>query len=141
MNQGEEKMKKVKEKKLSCPCGKYQGEQYKDIICDRCGYEVTLRRNIGTAENPPLIFWLNGGDGVKIIRKWMMNGGDKARDIDYLLKFLMLHFGVGGEIEHSYKEIAEKFGISRQRVHQTLKAALKKVKIVQEEILKENSDV
>lgn len=26
-----------------CVCGKYQGERYSGIVCERCGFEITLQ--------------------------------------------------------------------------------------------------
>jgi len=52
---------------------------------------------------------------------------EKRANVDMWLKVLKLHFGLEDGIQHSYKEIAVKFGVSRQRIHQIIKICLEKL--------------
>jgi RNA polymerase primary sigma factor len=53
---------------------------------------------------------------------------EKRANIEIWLKVLKLYYGLGGGIQHSYKEIAEELDVSRQRVHQIKKICLQKLK-------------
>lgn len=64
---------------------------------------------------------------------------EKRANIDLWLKVLKLHFGLDGNRPHSYKEIAEQMGVSRQRIHQIIKICLKRLKKEWEEIKDEIS--
>jgi len=52
---------------------------------------------------------------------------EKKANIDIWLWVLKLHYGLENGITYSYKEIAEKLGVSRQRVHQIIKMCVKKL--------------
>lgn len=54
---------------------------------------------------------------------------EKKANISMWLNVIKLHFGLDNEPAYSYKEIADKMGITRQRVHQIIKICLKKLKI------------
>jgi RNA polymerase primary sigma factor len=53
---------------------------------------------------------------------------EKRANIEMWLKVLELYYGLGGGIQHSYKEISEELNVSRQRVHQIKKICLQKLK-------------
>ncbi|MCD6220561.1 sigma-70 family RNA polymerase sigma factor, partial [bacterium] len=53
---------------------------------------------------------------------------EKRANIDLWLKVLKLHFGLGGNRPHSYKEIAAQMNVSRQRIHQIIKICLKRLR-------------
>jgi len=53
---------------------------------------------------------------------------EKRANVEMWFEVLKLHYGIENGIQYSYKEIAKKFGVSRQRIHQVKKLALKKLK-------------
>ena len=65
---------------------------------------------------------------------------EKRANIENWIEVLKLHYGLKDGIQHSYKEIAEKLGVSRQRVHQIIKVCVKKLKKEWEEIKNERFD-
>jgi RNA polymerase primary sigma factor len=62
---------------------------------------------------------------------------EKRANVDMWFEVLKLHYGIENGIQYSYKEIAKKFGVSRQRIHQIKKIALKKLKEEWKKIKKE----
>ncbi|MCK9266526.1 sigma-70 family RNA polymerase sigma factor [bacterium] len=65
---------------------------------------------------------------------------EKRANIDTWIKVLELYYGLEDGVQHSYKEISEKMDVSRQRVHQIKKIALKKLKKEWEEIKNERDE-
>ncbi|MGC8976794.1 MAG: sigma-70 family RNA polymerase sigma factor [Candidatus Ratteibacteria bacterium] len=53
---------------------------------------------------------------------------EKRANVDTWLKVIKMHFGLENGISYSYKEIAKKIGVTRQRVHQIKKIGLKRLK-------------
>lgn len=62
---------------------------------------------------------------------------EKRAKVDIWFKVLKLHFGLENGILYSYKEIAEKLGVTRQRIHQIMKISLKKLRKEWEEMKNE----
>ena len=62
---------------------------------------------------------------------------EKRANVDMWFEVLKLHYGIENGIQYSYKEIAKKFGVSRQRIHQIKKITLKKLKEEWKKIKKE----
>ncbi|MCM8803785.1 MAG: sigma-70 family RNA polymerase sigma factor [Candidatus Omnitrophica bacterium] len=62
---------------------------------------------------------------------------EKRANVDMWFSVLKLHYGIENGIQYSYKEIAKKLGVTRQRIHQIKKVALKKLKEECEKIKKE----
>jgi RNA polymerase primary sigma factor len=62
---------------------------------------------------------------------------EKRANVEIWFKILKLHYGIENGIQYSYKEIAKKFGLSRQRVHQIKKIAFEKLKEEWEKMKKE----
>ncbi|MFN4227901.1 MAG: sigma-70 family RNA polymerase sigma factor [Candidatus Ratteibacteria bacterium] len=62
---------------------------------------------------------------------------EKRANVDVWFKVLKLHYGLEDGIQYSYKEIAKKLGLTRQRIHQIKKICLKKLKEEWEEIKNE----
>jgi RNA polymerase primary sigma factor len=65
---------------------------------------------------------------------------EKRANIDTWIKVLELYYGLEDGVQHSYKEISEKMDVSRQRVHQIKKIALKKLKKEWKEIKNERDE-
>ena len=65
---------------------------------------------------------------------------EKRANVDMWLEILKLHFGIEDGIQRSYKEIAVKFGVSRQRIHQIIKICLEKLQDEWKEMQNESSD-
>ncbi len=65
---------------------------------------------------------------------------EKKADIERWINVLDMHYGLNGSIQYSYKEIAEKMGVSRQRVHQIIKVCIKKLREEWEEMKDEQSE-
>lgn len=62
---------------------------------------------------------------------------EKRANVDVWCKVLKLHYGLENGIQYSYKEIAKKLGVTRQRVHQIKKICLKKLRKEWEEMKNE----
>ena len=62
---------------------------------------------------------------------------EKRANVDVWCKVLKLHYGLENGIQYSYKEIAKKLGVTRQRVHQIKKICLKKLREEWEEMKNE----
>ncbi|MCS7179861.1 MAG: sigma-70 family RNA polymerase sigma factor [bacterium] len=62
---------------------------------------------------------------------------EKRANIDIWFEVLKLHYGLENGIQYSYKEIAKKLGVTRQRVHQIKKICLKKLREEWEEMRNE----
>ncbi|MCM8809080.1 MAG: sigma-70 family RNA polymerase sigma factor [Candidatus Omnitrophica bacterium] len=53
---------------------------------------------------------------------------EKRANVDVWFEVIKLHYGLEDGIQYSYKEIAKKLGLTRQRIHQIKKICLKKLK-------------
>ncbi|MCM8807089.1 MAG: sigma-70 family RNA polymerase sigma factor [Candidatus Omnitrophica bacterium] len=62
---------------------------------------------------------------------------EKRANVDIWFKVLRLYYGLEDGVQYSYKEIAEKLGVTRQRIHQIKKICLKKLKEEWEEMKNE----
>ncbi|MCX7916552.1 MAG: sigma-70 family RNA polymerase sigma factor [bacterium] len=62
---------------------------------------------------------------------------EKRANVDIWFEVLKLHYGLENGIQYSYKEIAKKLGVTRQRVHQIKKICLKKLREEWEEMKNE----
>lgn len=62
---------------------------------------------------------------------------EKRANVDVWFKVLKLYYGLEDGIQYSYKEIAKKLSLTRQRIHQIKKICLKKLKEEWEEIKNE----
>lgn len=65
---------------------------------------------------------------------------EKRANIEAWINVLELYYGLGDGVQHSYKEISEKLGVSRQRVHQIKKIALRKLKKEWKEMKNEKAE-
>mgnify|MGYP000144445476 CR=1 FL=1 len=64
---------------------------------------------------------------------------EKRADTDLWIKAVRMHYGLIDGTPYSYKEIAEKLRVSRQRVHQIIKTCLRKLQKEWKEITREGS--
>lgn len=62
---------------------------------------------------------------------------EKRANVETWFEVLKLHYGIENGIQYSYKEIAKKLGVTRQRIHQIKKIGLKKLKEEWEKMKKE----
>ncbi|MCM8818110.1 MAG: sigma-70 family RNA polymerase sigma factor [Candidatus Omnitrophica bacterium] len=62
---------------------------------------------------------------------------EKRANVDIWFKVLKLYYGLEDNVQYSYKEIAEKLKVTRQRIHQIKKICLKKLKEEWEEMKNE----
>ncbi|MCM8803268.1 MAG: sigma-70 family RNA polymerase sigma factor [Candidatus Omnitrophica bacterium] len=62
---------------------------------------------------------------------------EKRANVDVWFKVLKLHYGLEDGIQYSYKEIAKKLDLTRQRIHQIKKICLKKLREEWEEMKNE----
>jgi RNA polymerase primary sigma factor len=62
---------------------------------------------------------------------------EKRANVDIWCRVLKLHYGLENGIQYSYKEIAKKLGVTRQRIHQIKKICLKKLREEWEEMKNE----
>lgn len=65
---------------------------------------------------------------------------EKRSNIDVWFKVLKMYYGLENGVQYSYKEIAEKLGVTRQRVHQIKKMCLKKLREEWKNIKKEQQN-
>lgn len=62
---------------------------------------------------------------------------EKRANVDVWFDVLKLHYGLENGVQYSYKEIAKKLGVTRQRVHQIKKICLKRLREEWEEMKNE----
>jgi len=62
---------------------------------------------------------------------------EKRANVDIWFEVLKLYYGLENGVQYSYKEIAKKLGVTRQRIHQIKKICLKKLREEWEEMKNE----
>ncbi len=102
--------------KISPSIEKKQDEEPFDI------FEIT-----DIDDKDQIINMLNNEEILDRIFKRLKKDSKKAH-IDSWFVILKMFFGLNGQRQYSYKEIAEQINISRQRVHKIIKTILKKLK-------------
>ena len=121
------KLKKYSEQVRVISSDFYNGEKEADL------FEI-----IKFKEGEEANFWkiLRNKDILEKIFENLKKKEKKAK-IDKWLWVLKLHYGLENGVTYSYKEIAEKLGVSRQRVHQIIKMCVKKLQKEWEEMKNE----
>jgi len=126
------KLKKYSNQVRVISSGFYDGEKEIDL------FEVIDFEKHG---EPGLWEVLNNRDILVNIFSRLKNKKKRA-NIQTWIKVLELYYGLGEDgIQYSYKEISAKLKISRQRVHQIKKVALKKLKKEWKEIKHERTAI
>ena len=123
------KLKKYSNKVRVISSGFYDGEKEVDL------FEVIDFEKSG---GPSLWEALTNRDILENIFS-RLKDKEKRANIDAWINVLELYYGLGDGVQHSYKEISEKLGVSRQRVHQIKKIALRKLKKEWKEIKDEKA--
>lgn len=111
------KIKKHLEHFKISPALKANGEETFDI------FEITDFKNDRNA-------WTQLLQDKELLEKLFgrLREKEKKANINMWIEIIKLHFGLNSEPAYSYKEIADKLGVTRQRVHQIIKICLKKLK-------------
>lgn len=124
------KLKKYSSQVRVISSGFYDGEK-----------EVDLFEVIDFDKNPEPGLWevLTNRDILENIFS-RLKEKEKRANIDSWINVLELYYGLGDGTQHSYKEISEKLGVSRQRVHQIKKIALRKLKKEWKEMKNEKAE-
>lgn len=124
------KLKKYSSQVRVISSGFYDGEK-----------EVDLFEVIDFDKNPEPGLWevLTNRDILENIFS-RLKEKEKRANIDSWINVLELYYGLGDGMQHSYKEISEKLGVSRQRVHQIKKIALRKLKKEWKEMKNEKAE-
>ncbi|HNS32065.1 MAG TPA: sigma-70 family RNA polymerase sigma factor [bacterium] len=112
------KLKKYSSQVRVISSGFYDGEKEVDL------FEVIDFEKSG---EPGLWEVLNNRDILENIFS-RLKDKEKRANIEAWINVLELYYGLGDGVQHSYKEISEKLGVSRQRVHQIKKISLRKLK-------------
>ncbi len=124
------KLKKYSSQVRVISSGFYDGEKEVDL------FEVIDFEKSG---DPGLWEVLNNRDILENIFS-RLKDREKRANIEAWINVLELYYGLGDGVQHSYKEISEKLGVSRQRVHQIKKIALRKLKKEWKEMKNEKAE-
>ncbi len=124
------KLKKYSSQARVISSGFYDGEKEVDL------FEVIDFEKSG---DPGLWEVLNNRDILENIFS-RLKDREKRANIEAWINVLELYYGLGDGVQHSYKEISEKLGVSRQRVHQIKKIALRKLKKEWKEMKNEKAE-
>ena len=114
-------------KDFECHCGKYKGIRYKNIVCDRCGVEVTKkavrRERVGhiTLAVPVVHIWYLRSIPSKI--SYLLGYTTKQlEELVYYEKFVILQAGKSGKqvgeliTENDYLDLDYEFGIDSEGI-------------------------